>query len=155
MKISNNVFSAGEYKKKHASFTVLAFVVSPRGPHGFVRGATLFFSPGFPFVSLAGSFSSRPTAPTVFAGLTVDNKRYTRHTDSRNIKYIALLRRLRWDRGGGGPEEARSPGPPRPGGEEEEEDEASSRRKGRLAGTGDGGGPPAVDEFIEEKLGGL
>lgn len=88
-------FQLVEYKKR-ASLTILGFVVSPGSSiltedHEFVQEEIFFL---FSFLSsLHLRFSrriilfSRPTAPTVFAELMVDNKRYARHTGSRNIKY--------------------------------------------------------------------
>lgn len=72
--------------------------------HGFVREAILFFF--FSFLSSlhlrfsrTGSFSSRPTASTVFAESSRSIINDIRVTQAREIlNTVALLRRLRWER---------------------------------------------------------
>lgn len=125
----------------------------------------LFFR--FVLVPVSFSFSSLPLDPTVFARLTgaaFDNKRYASHTGSRNIKYSRAFTTAAAV-GKGTREEERIGGPSVPAviRRKEDQDEKARRQRERKERTTRGGkgccspaSPPSlVDEFIEEKLGGL
>lgn len=166
--LSNTVFSQLANIKSTPSLTVLGFCrISQLSSilvkdHGFVREELfLFFLPRFTFVSLAGSFSSRPLPLPLSSQSSRSIINDIRVTQVREIlNTVALLRRLRWEREAG---EGPIVGPPRPhriGKKKKKKKKtrrarASELKKKRPTLAGDGGVPPAVDEFIEEKLGGL
>lgn len=106
--LSSSVFSAGEYKKIHKSHGLSFCHISRllnsrtgsriRSRSYFLLFFFFFASPSF--LSQDHSLLVLSTAPTVFAELTVDNKRYTRHTGSRNIKYSRVFTTAPMGKGG-------------------------------------------------------